>query len=92
MFGSMPCSSTMSRSLPGGRQSEIRVDGHTDLAGDAVDLPDRRPVDLIVVVVLVVELRERLGLPDRIQVLQRATGGVAGVVPAFESGDENRMS
>ena len=29
MFGSTPCISTMSRSEPGGRQCEIRIDGHT---------------------------------------------------------------
>ena len=29
IFGSTPCISTMSRSLPGGRQCEIRIDGHT---------------------------------------------------------------
>ena len=30
MFGSTPCIRTMSRSLPGGRQCEIRIDGHTN--------------------------------------------------------------
>ena len=29
MFGSTPCINTMSRSEPGGRQCEIRIDGHT---------------------------------------------------------------
>ena len=29
MLGSTPCISTMSRSLPGGRQCEMRIDGHT---------------------------------------------------------------
>ena len=29
MLGSTPCISTMSRSEPGGRQCEMRIDGHT---------------------------------------------------------------
>ncbi len=29
MLGSTPCISTMSRSLPGGLQCDIRIDGHT---------------------------------------------------------------
>ncbi len=30
MLGSTPCISTMSRSLPGGRQCETRIDGQTN--------------------------------------------------------------
>ena len=54
------------------------------LAGHTVDLPDHRPIDLVVVVGLVVDLDDRLGLPDRVQVLERVAGRVAGVVPALE--------
>ena len=54
------------------------------LPGDPVDLPDDGPIHLVVVVGLVVDLDDRLGLPDSIEVLQRVAGGVAGVIPALE--------
>ena len=89
MLGSMPCISTMSRSRA--RRPAVR-DPHRrphQLAGDAVDLPDHRAVHLVVVVGLVVDLDDRLGLPDRVQVLQRVTGRVTGVVPALEGRDDD---
>jgi hypothetical protein len=62
------------------------------LPGDAVDLSDHRPVDLVVVVGLVIDLDDRLGLPDRIEMLQRVTGRIAGVVPALEGRDNDRVA
>ena len=59
------------------------------LPGHPVDLPNHRPVDLVVVVGLVVDLHDRLGFPDRVQVLQRVAGRVTGVVPALEGGDDD---
>ena len=61
------------------------------LPGHPVDLPDHRPVDLVVVVGLVVDLHDRLGFPDRVQVLERVAGRVAGVVPALEGRDDDRV-
>ena len=50
---------------------------------------DVRPVHLVVVVLLGVEVGQRLGVPDLAQVGDRAGGGVAGVVPALEGGDHD---
>src|SRR5690606_20699245 len=66
--------------------------GPVDLAGDAVHESDLWPVDLVVVVLLGVQLGEGLGVPDQLEVLDGAAGGVAGVVPPLEGGDEHRIS
>ena len=82
---------TTSRSLPGGRATEIRVVGHsirrlTPPISDTVG-----PVDLEVVVVLGVERGQRLGVPDQLEMLERARRGVPGVVPALERDDHHRV-
>ena len=89
MLGSTPCISTMSRSRA--RRAAVR-DPHRrphQLPGHAVDLADHRPVHLVVVVGLVVDLDDRLGLPDGVQVLERVAGRVTGVVPALERRDDD---
>ena len=53
---------------------------------------DARAVDLEVVVVLGVEGRDDLGVPDLGEVVDRARGGLAGVVPALEGRDEHRVA
>ena len=91
IFGSTPCISTMSRS--DARRAAVR-DVHRrphQLAGHPVDLPDHRPIDLVVVVGLVVDLDDRLGFPDRVEVLQRVAGRVARVVPALERRHDDRV-
>ena len=49
------------------------------------------PVDLEVVVVLGVERRDDLGVPDLGQVLDDGTRGLAGVVPPLEGRDHDRV-
>ena len=49
-----------------------------------------RPGDLEVVVVLGVDLADGLGVPGQGQLRDRAAGGFASVVPAFEGSDECR--
>ena len=58
---------------------------------DAVDLPDDRAVHLIVVVGLVVDLDDRIGLPDGVQVLERIAGRVTRVIPALERSHDDRV-
>jgi len=53
-------------------------------AGDTVELADHRPIHLVVVVRLVVDVDDQLGFPDVVQVLHRIAGGVARVIPALE--------
>ena len=53
---------------------------------------DPGPVDLEVVVVLRVELRDRLGVPDLRQVVDRGRGRLTGVVPALEGSDHDRVA
>ena len=60
-----------------------------DPPGDAVDQRHRRPVDLEVVVVVGIDLGQRLGVPDQLEMLDRARRRVAGVVPALEGGDDD---
>ena len=48
--------------------------------------------DLVVVVLLGVELGERLGVPGQLEVLDGSARGIAGVVPALEGGDEDRVT
>ncbi len=50
-----------------------------------------RTVDLEVVVVLGVEGRDDLGVPDLREMADRARGRLAGVVPALEGRDEHRV-
>ena len=61
------------------------------LPGDPVDLPDDRAIHLVVVVRLVVDLHDRVGLPDGVQVLERVAGRVAGVVPALKRRHDDRV-
>src|SRR3954447_15795943 len=51
-----------------------------------------RTVDLEVVVVLGVELRDRCRVPDPAEVAHRAARGLAGVVPALEGRDQHRVA
>ena len=76
------------------RRSAVR-DPHRrphQLARHSVDLTDHRPVDLVVVVGLIVDLHDLLGLPYRVQVLERVAGGVSGIVPALERCDDDRVA
>ena len=68
--------------------------GHREPGGRPLDAPllalglgDRRPVDLEVVELLRVELGDRLGRPDLLQVLDGGGRGVGGVVPPLEGRD-----
>ena len=60
-----------------------------EFAGDAVHLADHRAVHLVVVVRLVIDLDDRVGVPHRVEVLQGVAGGVTGVVPALEGGHDD---
>ncbi|CKP55975.1 Uncharacterised protein [Mycobacterium tuberculosis] len=53
-------------------------------AGNPIDLADDRPIDLVVVVGLVIDLDNRQCLPAGRQVCHGIAGRVAGVVPALE--------
>ena len=64
-FGSIPDSSTRSRSAPGDARAQHHVRRPVDVAGLALGEADRRPVDLEVVELLRVDPRERLGLERR---------------------------
>ena len=88
MFGSMPRISTTSRPMSARRAYETRVVGQVTSRRPASSCGDRRPVDLVVVVVLGVQLGERGGAPDRLEVLDGRRGGVSGVVPALERRDQ----
>jgi hypothetical protein len=46
---------------------------------------------LVVVIRLVVDLDDRLGFPDGVEVFQCVAGGVAGIVPALECSDDDRV-
>ena len=92
IFGSMPCSSTTSRTAPGGDAIGDRRRGPLQFPRDAVDLPDRRTIHLVVVVILGVELRKRLGVPDELEVFEGGAGGIARVVPALERRDKHRVT
>ena len=87
MFGSIPCTSTTSPVGAGRPARPTAGWSATRSPGDPVDQPHRRPGDLEVVVVLGVDRGQRLGVPDQLEVLERAAGGVPGVVPALERGD-----
>src|ERR1700761_1916466 len=50
-----------------------------------------RAAHLIVVVRLIVDLDDRIGLPDRVQMLQGIAGRVTGVVPALERRHNDRV-
>ncbi|EPQ80796.1 hypothetical protein MMEU_1321 [Mycobacterium marinum str. Europe] len=54
------------------------------LPGNPVDLSDDRPIHLIVVVGLVVDLHDGSRVPDGGKVSDRVAGGVARVVPALK--------
>ena len=49
-----------------------------------IDLPDDRAIHLVVVVRLVIDLHDRIGFPDGLEVFQRIAGRVAGIVPSLE--------
>ena len=81
MFGSMPLSSTRSRSAAGHLDREQRVRGPVDLAGLPLDQADRRPVDLEVVELLGVDPRHRLGSSDA---ATASSAAVAALAASFQ--------
>ena len=88
--GSMPCTSTTSR------PSEVFVATSTRVVRQLIrrrpsSSSDPRAVDLEVVVVLGVERRDDLGVPDLGEVLDDRARGLAGVVPALEGSDHDRV-
>ena len=93
MFGSMPRTSTTSPL--GARRAgatESRVVGQSMRRVPPSVERDVRPVDLEVVVVLGVELGERRRRPRlSSRCSTAARGGLAGVVPALERGDQHRV-
>src|SRR5699024_11410587 len=56
----------------------------------AVDQADRRPADLVVVVLVGIQFGEGRAVPVELQVFHGGAGSVACIVPALESQDRHR--
>src|SRR5690606_6592969 len=63
--------------------------GPLDSPGHAVDELDGGTVDLEVVVFIGVDVDERTGVPFECEMLDRAAGGVCGVIPSLEGCEQN---
>ena len=88
-LGSIPLSSTRSRSARGHADRQQGVRRPVDLACLSLDQADRRPVDLEVVELLRVDPRHDLRFERRRDRLQRRARRARGVVPAREGADED---
>ena len=89
MLGSMPRTRMTSRSRSGGDADEDLGAGPRQRAVAALVGADQRPVDLEVVVLVGVDRGDHAAVPDPDQVVHGRRGGVGGVVPPLEGGDDD---
>ena len=89
-WGSVPRSTITSRDVPGSDAADSSFDGHAISRAEVVVEADVGPGGREVEEVLGVDGGELLGLPAVAQVADGGRGGVAGVVPSLEGGQQHR--